>query len=148
MKAVDEVNEQASTFFIQKIEKTLKSLNNKTIGILGLAFKPNTDDMREAPSIKIINYLRQKNAKIKAYDPIAMTKAEDMNLNINFCQNAYEAAKSCHALVIVTEWNEFRQLDLSKIKEIMAKPIIFDGRNIYDPKKMKKLGFAYYSVGR
>ncbi len=148
LKAVDEVNEQASTFFIQKIEKTLKSLNNKTIGILGLAFKPNTDDMREAPSIKIINYLRQKNAKIKAYDPIAMTKAEDMNLNINFCQNAYEAAKSCHALVIVTEWNEFRQLDLSKIKEIMAKPIIFDGRNIYDPKKMKKLGFAYYSVGR
>jgi UDPglucose 6-dehydrogenase len=148
LKAVDEINEQASMFFIEKIEKTLNPLNGKTIGILGLAFKPNTDDMREAPSVKIISALRKKNVKIKAYDPVAVEKAKALKLGISFCQNAYDTAKDCDALVIVTEWNEFRQLDLGKIKEIMSKPVIFDGRNIYDPVKMEKLGFKYYSVGR
>lgn len=148
LKEVDRINEQASEYFIRKIEKGLKSIKGKTIGILGLSFKPNTDDMREAPSIKIISVLQEKGAKVRAYDPIAMTNAKQILSDVIFYTNAYDVAKDADALVILTEWNEFRQLDLVKVKRLMKGPFIFDGRNIYEPQKVKKLGFIYAGVGR
>lgn len=148
LRAVDEINEQAWRHFVQKVVKTCNGVEDKTIGVLGLAFKPNTDDMREAPSIKIINALQRKGAKIKAYDPQAQENASQLIKNVVFCRDPYEVAKDADALLIVTEWNEFRQIDLSKIKKLMKKPILIDGRNIYEPDKMKELGFIYQGVGR
>ncbi len=148
LKAVDEVNRQASEFFIEKIVQQINPVAGKTIGILGLAFKPNTDDMREAPAIKIINALQQKGAKIKAYDPVAIPNAQKILKNVSYMKNAYEVAVGAEALVVVTEWNEFKQLDLAKIKTLMKSPYLFDGRNIYDPIEVRKLGFQYISVGR
>ena len=148
LKAVDDVNEEASQLFIKKIEKTLTPLKGKTVGVLGLAFKPNTDDMREAPSIKIITALQKMGAHIKAYDPVAMENAKKLLQNVTYQKNAYEVAEKADALVVVTEWNEFQQLDLKKIFESMRHPFLFDGRNIYEPGKVKKLGFKYQGVGR
>lgn len=148
LKSVDQINEQASKHFISKIEKALHPLSGKTIGILGLAFKPNTDDMREAPSIKIITALQKAGAKIKAYDPVAMENARKLLHNVEYQKNAYDAAVGTDALVVVTEWNEFQQLDLKKILSSMKHPFLFDGRNIYDPKQVTSLGFTYFSVGR
>jgi UDPglucose 6-dehydrogenase len=124
------------------------TLRGKTIGILGLAFKPNTDDMREAPSIEIIHLLQSEGAHVKAYDPAAMEKAKRIIQNITFCNSPYEVAEDSDALIIVTEWNEFRQLDMERIKGSMRQPILFDGRNIYNPQRMKSLGFIYRGVGR
>ena len=123
-------------------------MKNKTIGVLGLAFKPDTDDMRFAPSIDIIQDLQNEGAKIKAYDPEAMEKAKNMLKDIIYCNNPYDAAKDADALVIVTEWNEFKELDMQKIKKLMKHHLIIDGRNIYNPEYMKKLGFHYISMGR
>ncbi len=148
LKSVDRVNEQAAEFFIKKIETVLTPIKGKTIGVLGLAFKPNTDDMREAPSIKIITALQKAGARIKAYDPVAMENAHKLLQNISYQKNAYDVATDSDALVVVTEWNEFRQLDLKKIITSMKHPFLFDGRNMYDPKKVKQLGFNYYGVGR
>lgn len=148
LKAVDAINEQAAEFFIKKIEKVLRPVKEKVVGILGLSFKPNTDDMREAPSIKIVIALQKLGAKIKAFDPVAMANAKKILSNIVYYTNAYDVAKGADALVVVTEWNEFRQLDLKKVKLLMKHPILFDGRNIYDPIKIKLLGFSYYGVGR
>jgi UDPglucose 6-dehydrogenase len=148
LKAVEHVNHQAIDFFIKKIIEVIKPLKGKTVGVLGLAFKPNTDDMREAPSVKIINALLKNGAKIKVYDPIAMDNAKKLLGKVQYCKNAYQAAEKTEALIIVTEWNEFRQLDLKKIKHIMKAPFIFDGRNIYDPVKIRQLGINYYSIGR
>ncbi len=148
LKAVDEINNQAVTSFIRKIETTLTPLKGKTIGILGLAFKPNTDDMREAPSLKIIAGLQKGGAKIKAFDPVAMENSKRFVAGIHYGANAYDVAKDSDGLVVVTEWNEFRQLDLGKIKKLMKHPLLFDGRNIYDPVRVKQLGFVYYGVGR
>lgn len=148
LKAVDHVNLEAKQKFVGKIKHSLKDLKGKTLGILGLSFKPNTDDMREAPSIYIINNLQKEGAHIKAYDPVAMPNASKVLSNIVYCKNSYEAAKNTNALLILTEWNEFKLLDLEKIKELMKEPKIFDGRNIYDPQKLKSLGFIYQGIGR
>ncbi len=148
LKSVDAINEEASAFFINKIVTTLKPIKQKTMGILGLSFKPNTDDMREAPSVKIINALQSHGAIIKAYDPVATDNAKRILTNVVYYTNVYDLAKNCDALVIVTEWNEFRQLDLNRIKEVMKTPFIFDGRNIYDPHIVKQLGFSYFGIGR
>jgi UDPglucose 6-dehydrogenase len=148
LKSVDRVNEQATAVFIEKIVHNLNPIKGKTVGILGLAFKPDTDDMREAPSIKIIHQLQKHGAKIKAYDPVAMGNAKRILSDVVYYTNVFDMAKNCDALVIVTEWNEFRQLDLQKLKEIMAHPIIFDGRNIYEPRAVRALGFTYFGVGR
>jgi UDPglucose 6-dehydrogenase len=115
---------------------------------LGLSFKPNTDDMRDAPSITIINVLKTLGAKIKAFDPIAIETAKKKITGIEFCKDAYEAAKDAELLIILTEWNEFKQLDLNKIKSVMKNPVILDGRNIYNPTEVKRLGFVYQGVGR
>ncbi len=149
LKSVQEVNKEAADFFVNKILKESSLNSNSTIGILGLAFKPDTDDMREAPSIKIIKSLQQKNLKkIQAYDPQATENAKLLLNNVDFVNNPYAAARGASALLIITEWNEFRQLDLVKIKQLMKNPIIFDGRNIYEPDKIRELGFKHISVGR
>lgn len=149
LKDVESINEEARIRIVEKAKKLLGGkVENKTIGVLGLAFKPDTDDMRYAPSITIINKLQSMGAKIKAYDPIAIANAKRLLKNVEFVQNAYAAAEDSDLLILVTEWNEFRQLDLKKIKNIMRNPILLDGRNIYDPLEMKAIGFTYVGVGR
>jgi UDPglucose 6-dehydrogenase len=119
------------------------------LGILGLSFKPNTDDMRFAPSVYIINRLLAEGAIIKAFDPVAKGNAKEIFKNkIVYCSNVFETAKNCDALIILTEWDEFKNMDLKKVKNLLKSPIIIDGRNIFNPEKMKKLGFNYYSIGR
>lgn len=149
LSAVDVINEEAAKFFVEKTVKTCGgSIDGKTIAVWGLAFKPNTDDMREAPSIKIIESLQKKGAKVKAYDPQAVENAKTILENVTYTDDPYEAVKDANALLIVTEWNEFRQIDLSRTKKLMKKAVILDGRNIYDPQKVKDLGFTYLGVGR
>ncbi|MCS7258654.1 MAG: UDP-glucose/GDP-mannose dehydrogenase family protein [candidate division WOR-3 bacterium] len=148
LKEVERINEEQKQRFVKKIEGLLWNLRGKQIGILGLAFKPNTDDMRFAPSIDIINELQARGAKIKAYDPYAMNNAKKILKDVTYCNDPYEVAKNSEALVIITEWDEFRNLDLMRIKELLKLPIIVDGRNIFDPPKMAELGFIYRSVGR
>ena len=124
-------------------------VNGKTIGLLGLAFKPNTDDMRDAPSIDIANALNAAGATVKGYDPVSMDVARGILPAVKMCKNSYEMAQGCDALVVVTEWNEFKQLDLKMIKEAMNESaVIFDGRNIYDPVYVRELGFNYRAMGR
>ena len=148
LKVVEEVNKQAMQSIVTKAKKMLGKVEGKTVGILGLSFKPDTDDMREAPSLYIISALQKEGAKIKAYDPIAMENAKKLTSGVTFLSNSYEAAKDCDLLIVVTEWNEFRQLDLEKMKSEMKNPVLLDGRNIYDPKKAKQIGFTYFGVGR
>jgi UDPglucose 6-dehydrogenase len=148
LKAVHRINGEAKARFSQKVIKTLGSVTGKTIGVLGLSFKPNTDDMREAPSVEIIKTLQGKGAYIKAYDPVAMENTKRYVSKVEYCRSPLETAKDSDALLILTEWNEFKQLDLAKIKKVMKKAYLFDGRNIYDPEKVKKTGFIYKGVGR
>ena len=148
LKAAQEVNLNQKMNFIKKIERALWVVNGKTIGVLGLAFKPNTDDMRFAPSIDIIIALQKEGAKIQAYDPEAMEKSKNVLKGITYCKNPYESAENADALVILTEWNEFKELDFKKIKTLMRHHLIIDGRNIYNPEDMRKEGFAYISIGR
>src|SRR3989338_7276950 len=148
LKAVQEINNNQRNHFVSKIEKALWIVKGKTIGILGLAFKPNTDDMRFAPSVDIITELQKEGAKIKAYDPKAMEKSKGILKNIEYCSNTYDAAKDADALVIVTEWDEFKEIDMKRIKSLMKHPLIIDGRNIYRLEDMKNDGFTYISIGR
>lgn len=150
LKSVEAINKEATERAIEKvIAQAGGDVAGKTIGVLGLSFKPDTDDMRDAPSIPIIKTLVEKGASIKAYDPIAMENAKKLLPDsVVYTSDSYEAAKDADVLLVVTEWNEFMQLDLSKIKSAMKKPVIVDGRNIYDPEKIKKLGFTYLGVGR
>jgi len=115
---------------------------------LGLSFKPNTDDMREAPSIPIIEALQKMGARIKVYDPEAMNEAKRVLKDVVYCKDAYEVAEGSHALVMITEWNRFRLLDLHRIKDLLEEPIFIDLRNVYEPDQMKRLGFRYCGVGR
>lgn len=150
LRAVDDVNKEAMKNFVNKIlHHYQNNLKKKKIAILGLAFKPNTDDMREAPSIVIINELIKYGAKIVAYDPVAMPNAKNLlPSGVEFAKTAYDAAKDADGVAILTEWNEFRQLDLVKLAKCLKSLVIFDGRNIYEPARVKQLGFMYYGVGR
>lgn len=149
LEAVEKINRQQADLFVEKVYLKLGKLENKTIAVLGLAFKPNTDDIREAPAIRIIQKLLSMGAKIKAYDPVATGNAKrDLPDTVIFTNDSYTAATDADAVLIVTEWNEFKELDLLKIKKLMASPVIFDGRNIYDPKLVRSLGFSYQGVGR
>ena len=123
-------------------------LKGKTIGLFGLAFKPNTDDMRDAPAIDIAADLIAAGAKVRGYDPVSMEVARPMLPEVDLCKDPYEVAKDADAVIVVTEWNEFKQLDLEKVKDSMKSPIIFDGRNIYDPTIMREMGFTYRAIGR
>lgn len=147
LKGVEEINTQAADFFVNKIIKIIPN-KQAIIGILGLSFKPNTDDMRDAPSLDIINKLKKHGYKITAYDPQAINNAKKLLRDIKFVNDPYEVAKGASALLIITEWNEFKQLNLTKIKNLMLKPVIFDGRNIYQPEEVKKMGFQYFGIGR
>ncbi|CCW34552.1 UDP-glucose dehydrogenase [Chthonomonas calidirosea] len=149
LRAVMDVNAEQPIRFLDRLRAALDgSFDGKTIGILGLAFKPNTDDMRDAKSVEIIARLLAENAEVKAYDPIAMDNARRIFPQICYGKNAYDVAQDADALVIVTEWNEFKLLDMERIKSSMRRPILFDGRNIYDPIRMRRLGFEYQCVGR
>lgn len=150
LKAVDEVNHGMSDFFVEKIVKHFSGeLKGKKIAIFGLSFKPDTDDMREAPSILIIHDLLKQGAAISVYDPVAMPNAKKiLPQAIVYAKDAYEAAKGADGVAIVTEWSEFKQLDLVRLGKSLKQPVLFDGRNIYDPQAVKKLGYVYYSVGR
>ena len=148
LKMVEQINRDQRMRFVKKIEETLWIVKNKTIGVLGLAFKPNTDYMRSAPSLDIIAALQREGATVKAYDPQAMEVSRKMLKGVKFCKGPYEVARGSDALVIVTEWDEFRQLNLDKLRSIMAHPIIIDGRNIFDPAVMEEKGFIYKSIGR
>ena len=150
LKAVDEINRKTAENFVAKIVRHFDGkLQGKTIAVLGLSFKPNTDDMREAPSIFIIHELTKHGAKIVAYDPVAMENAKPLlPRSVRYAADAYSAAKDADAVAVVTEWNEFRQIDLVKLAKGLTSLVLFDGRNIYDPTQVKQLGFMYYGVGR
>ena len=150
LKEVQKVNDEQKGILIKKVEGLLWNLRGKTIGILGLAFKPDTDDIRYAPSLDIISALKKEGARIKAYDPEAMPKTQKIlkDKEIEFCKDAYGVSKNSDCLVVMTEWNEFKELDFKKIKKLMRQPAIVDGRNIYDPREMKRLGFRYAGMGR
>ncbi len=148
LEAVMQINADQRRSIVAKTRDMLGGLNGKTIGVLGLAFKPNTDDIREAPALEIIDLLQEEGALVKAYDPVAMPNAARTLRHIHFCDDPYELAKGCHALVVVTEWNEFKNIDLRRIKTNMAQPVIVDGRNLYDPALMRQEGFLYRGMGR
>lgn len=153
LKIVDsaiEVNQRQRTVMIDKIKKSVGKLNGKTIGILGLSFKPNTDDTRESPAIEMAKILIKRGSKIRTYDPEALETAKAIfnSSKVTYCKDAYEVAKGSNALVIATEWNQFRMLDMKRIKRLLKEPILIDLRNVYDPSYVKKLGFSYTSVGR
>jgi UDPglucose 6-dehydrogenase len=149
LKEVQKVNRTQKKAVIKKIEELLWNLPKKTVGVLGLSFKPGTDDLREAPSLEIIDMLVKEGVNVKAFDPVAMGKAKKILGNgVKFCKDPYQTAKDSDCLLVVTEWNEFKELDFRKIKRLMRQPILIDGRNIYDPKEMKMLGFKYIGVGR
>jgi len=149
VRSAVEANERQKSLMIDKIRRGLGDIKDKTIAVLGLSFKPNTNDMREAPSIFIIEKLLKEKAKIRAFDPIAMDDAKSIFHNkIKYAKGPYDCLKGADAVVILTEWNEFRNLELVKIKTLLKSPNFFDFRNIYEPEKMKRLGFNYSCVGR
>jgi UDPglucose 6-dehydrogenase len=148
LHAVMEINDDRRPMAVNRLKEMLGDLRNKTIGLLGLSFKPNTDDMREAPSIEIAQSLLAQGARVKAYDPVSMKAAESLMPEVKMNDDPYLLAENCDAIVIITEWNEFKQLDLVRIYHRMRTPIILDGRNIYDPFIMRDLGFHYRGFGR
>jgi UDPglucose 6-dehydrogenase len=148
VRATIEVNENQKQWMATKIKNVAGPLRGKTIAVLGLAFKPNTDDVRESASLVIINALKAEGAQVKTFDPVAMDEAKKVLKDIDYCEDAYEAISGSDALVILTEWNEFRQLDLGRVKELLRAPVIIDARNIYEPERMQRLGFQYECVGR
>lgn len=148
LRCAREINEEQKSSFLKKIKDNLWVIKDKTIAVLGLSFKPNTDDLRSAPAIDIIASLQADGAKVRAYDPVAMPKARKLLNGVKLCKDAYEACKSAEALLIITDWDEFKELDFSRIKRLLKRPLIIDGRNIYELHQMKKLGFRYVSIGR
>ena len=149
LDAVEDVNRSQKTKIAAQMKKHFGSLKGKTIGVWGLSFKPRTDDMREAPSIPLIETLVSAGASVQAFDPEAMRIAKGMfGSRITYASNSYDAVKGADALAIVTEWNEFRRPDFARIRSLMRSPVVFDGRNLFAPAQMKQNGFTYYSIGR
>jgi UDPglucose 6-dehydrogenase len=148
LNAVMEINADRRTQAVKNLETLLGDLKGKTIGLLGLAFKPNTDDMRDAPSIDIAGGLLEAGAAVRGYDPIAMEVARGLLPAVELTDDPYEMAKGIDALLVVTEWNEFKHLDLERIKGLMKTPVLLDGRNIYNPEDMRAMGFTYMGIGR
>lgn len=149
LNSVMEVNYDRRKEAVKTVEAMVGgSLKGKTIGLLGLAFKPNTDDMRDAPAIDISEELIEAGAKVRAYDPVAMGVARPILPAVEMYDEPYKLADGCDALMVITEWNEFKQLDLEKVKGLLKSPVIYDGRNIYEPGRMKGMGFIYRAIGR
>jgi len=146
---VESVNERQKLRLLDKLNAHFGSLKGKKIAIWGLAFKPKTDDMREAPAVPLINGLIKGGARVQAYDPEAMKVAKSIfGSKITYADNNYAALNGADALVLVTEWNEFREPDFVRMKKLMRAPVVFDGRNIYNPEQIKAQGFKYFSIGR
>jgi UDPglucose 6-dehydrogenase len=148
LQAVMDINRNQRRKAIYKLRKALGNLDQKVIGVLGLSFKPNTDDIREAPALEIIHLLLNEGAQVRAYDPEAMHNARSVLPKVTLCEDPYEVAQNCDALLLATEWNEFKQLDFQAIYKAMKQPIIMDGRNLWDAAYLKSLGFTYFGVGQ
>ncbi|MDD5077681.1 MAG: UDP-glucose/GDP-mannose dehydrogenase family protein, partial [Candidatus Omnitrophica bacterium] len=148
LKAVGAVNREQGLLALQKIRDALWITKGKTIAVLGLAFKPDTDDLRNSPGIELVKSLLQEGARVKVYDPKAMKKAAAILKKAVFCKDAYRAATAADCLVIATEWNEFKELDFARLKKKLKRPLIIDGRNIYEPGPLSKKGFTYIGMGR
>jgi UDPglucose 6-dehydrogenase len=149
LRAVLRINAGRAEHFVEKMRKALGPLDGACIGLLGLAFKPNTDDMREAKSVEVARLLDAAGAELRAYDPVATERARRLlPASVRYCASPYEAAAGADALALVTEWDEFRDLDLDRIRATMARPLVFDGRNVFDPERMGRSGFEYHSIGR
>jgi UDPglucose 6-dehydrogenase len=148
LQAVMDINKYQRRQVILKLRDMIGPMKGKTVGLLGLAFKPNTDDMRDAPSTEIARAVLAEGGTVKAYDPVAMHVAEKLMPGVTMCENAYDVADGADALVLATEWNEFKQLDLARIKQSMKHPNFVDGRNLYDPRRFTELGFNYRGMGR
>jgi UDPglucose 6-dehydrogenase len=149
LRAVVEVNRERAQRFVALMQKVLDPLDDRVIAVLGLAFKAKTDDMREARSVEVIPRLLDAGARVRAYDPVAMPNAKTLlGPAVEYCASSYEAAEGADAVAIVTEWNEFKLLNLERLRGLMRRPLIFDGRNIYEPERVRRLGFEYHSVGR
>jgi UDPglucose 6-dehydrogenase len=149
LRAVMEINRERVDRFVELIRKAMDPLEEKVVAVLGLAFKPNTDDMREAKSVEVIQLLLAAGATVKAYDPVATENAKKLlSPAVRYCASPYEAAEGADALAVVTEWNEFKFLNLERVRALMRRPLVFDSRNIYEPERMRRLGFEYYSIGR
>lgn len=148
LNAVMEINCDRRTMAVERIRELAGNLDGKVVGLLGLSFKPNTDDMRDAPSISIAQGLQAEGARVRAYDPVAMGIAAPQLPGVEMCSDPYNLAEGCDVLVVLTEWNEFKQLDKARVCELMRQPVLFDGRNIYEPDEMARLGFTYRGVGR
>ena len=148
IKEVVKINDSRVDRFVGRIKERFPDISGKTFGVFGLAFKPDTDDMREARAVEIIGKLIDAGAKIRAYDPVAMENAKSIMPEVEYCENAYETAEGADAVIVITEWREFRLLNMDRLKSVMKSPVIFDGRNIYDHERTKTGGFDYFSVGR
>jgi UDPglucose 6-dehydrogenase len=149
LRAVVEVNRERIQRLLALIRKVLDPLDGRVVAVLGLAFKPNTDDMREARSVELIPRLVEGGSRVRVYDPVAMENARQaLPESVHYCPSSYEAAEGADAAVIVTEWNEFKHLNLERLRQVMRRPLVFDGRNIYEPERMRRLGFEYHSIGR
>lgn len=148
LHAVMEINNDRRRMAIERITEMLGGLEGRVVGLLGLSFKPNTDDMRDAPSIDIANALLAGGAQVRATDPVAMEVARQVLPKVEMYNDVYTMAEGCDALMLITEWNEFKQIDWTRIRGLMRQPVIFDGRNIYDPAMMRQLGFTYRAMGR
>jgi UDPglucose 6-dehydrogenase len=148
LRAVMEINRDMRRLVLQKVRGALGSVEDRTIGVLGLAFKPNTDDLRESPAIEIIHLLKSEGAHVKAYDPAANEAATLLLPGVELCSDAYAVAQGADALILITPWSEFRRLDLDRIRQSMTYPLLVDGRNLYDPAEMVAKGFFYQGIGR
>src|SRR6185312_14332496 len=148
LKEVQRINAQQMDRFVKKIVDTLWVLKGKTVGVLGLAFKQNTDDVRTSPAIELCQRLQKEGAVLRVHDPKAMDKAKALFNGVTYVEDMNDVAEGCDALVIATEWDEFKKLDLDRTKKLLSHPIMFDGRNLFDAKEMEKMGFIYKSIGR
>jgi UDPglucose 6-dehydrogenase len=149
LKSVVDINRERAGRLVEMIRKVLGPLDDKTVAVLGLAFKPNTDDMREAKSLDVVDQLTAAGASVKAYDPVAVDNARPLlPSSVTYSASPYDAAQDADAVVLITEWNEFKYLNLERLRGVLRQRIIFDGRNIWEPERMRRLGFEYYSIGR
>jgi len=149
LRSVVEINKERAAHLVDMMRKAMGGLEDKTIAVLGLAFKPNTDDMREAKSLEVVRLLHAAGAQVRAYDPVAMDNAKAlMPADVVFCESAYEAAAGADGVALLTEWNEFKYLNLDRLRGLLRRRLIFDARNLYEPERMRRLGFEYHSIGR
>jgi UDPglucose 6-dehydrogenase len=148
LQAVMDINRNQRRRVVMRLRRTLGGLNDKVVGVLGLSFKPNTDDIREAPALEVIHLLQNEGASVRVYDPEANKAAAEVLHNVVCCEDPYQVAEGCDALVLATEWNEFKHLSFERIYQLMRQPVIMDGRNLWDPQRLQALGFTYLGVGR